>query len=293
VRIRPLEALNLTALLILSGLALVFYRRLADAGDVLLRFALMGAFVALIVFLVPRSERLPPAIRVVVDFYPTAFIPFVFESLGALIAAARGPARDDLLIAADRALLGTDATVWLERLVRPWLTDLLYLCYASYYFIALALGTALWIRGRAVARRYIFTLTLAYYVSYAGYFALPALGPRFALASRQKTVLETTPLSRTIATTIDRLERTKSDVFPSGHTMIAALVLIVAFQRMRRLFWVLLPMGTGLVLATVYCRYHYVVDVIAGLVLAAAVVPTGDRLYDRLMRSPRFSVPVP
>lgn len=280
-RIRPLEALNLGALLALSLLTLLFSRSLPDPGDILLRFALMGAFLALIVFLARRTERLPPAIRVAVDFYPAAFIPFVFESLGPLIAAARGRARDDLLIAADRALFGTDVTVWLERLVRPWLTDVFYLFYSSYYFIAIVLGAVLWRRSVPVARRYIFTLTICYFVSYIGYFLLPALGPRVALASRQTIVLETTALSRAISTAINEVERTKLDVFPSGHTMIAAVVLLVAFRRARKLFWILLPVGIGLMLSTVYCRYHYGVDVLAGLTLAFASVPLGDRIYDR------------
>jgi membrane-associated phospholipid phosphatase len=72
-------------------------------------------------------------------------------------------------------------------------------------------------------------------------------------------------------------------VFPSGHTMIAAAVLIVAFRRARRLFWFLLPVGIGLIVSTVYCRYHYLVDVLAGLALAFLTVPLGERIYDRVV----------
>jgi len=286
VRIRPLEALNLAALIALSLLTLVLYRALRDPGEILLRFALMGAFLALAVFLVRREETLPSAIRVAVDFYPAAFIPFVFESLGPLIAAARGRTRDDLLIAADRFLFGTDLTVWLERLARPRLTDAFFLFYSSYYFLPIVLGAVLWRRSVPEARRYIFTLSFAYFVSYAGYFLIPALGPRFALAAEQKGPIETTPLSRAISSTINELERTKFDVFPSGHTMIATVVLLVAWKRARRAFWFLLPIGVGLILSTVYCRYHYGVDVLAGLALAAAATPLGDALYDRAGRRP-------
>ncbi len=285
VRIRPLEGLNFVALLTLSLLTLVFYAEVKEPGEILLRFALMGAFLALTVFLAGRLERLPTAIRVAVDFYPAAFIPLLFESLGPLITAARGHARDELLIAADRALFGTDVTVWLERLVRPWLTDLLYVCYASYYFLGVSLAAILWRRNVADARRFIFTLSFCYLISYAGYFTVPALGPRFALASAQSVTLETTPISRAISTTINELERTKFDVFPSGHTMIATAVLLVAFRRDRRAFWFLLPIVAGLILSTVYCRYHYVVDVLAGLALAVLTVPLGDRIYDRLADS--------
>jgi membrane-associated phospholipid phosphatase len=191
-----------------------------------------------------------------------------------------------MLIAADRALLGGDPTVWLQRFLRPALTDLFFVSYLSYYFIAIALGIVIWRRSAPMARRFIFTLSLSYVLSYAGYFAVPALGPRVALASRHTVPLETTAVSRAISSTLDELEHTKLDVFPSGHTMIAVVVLIVAWQRARDTFWWLLPVAICLVISTVYCRFHYVVDTLAGALLAAVTVPLGDRLYDRLTERP-------
>jgi membrane-associated phospholipid phosphatase len=32
-------------------------------------------------------------------------------------------------------------------------------------------------------------------------------------------------------------------------------------------------------MATIYCRYHYAVDVIAGGLTAAVLIPIGNRLY--------------
>jgi len=34
-----------------------------------------------------------------------------------------------------------------------------------------------------------------------------------------------------------------------------------------------------LCLGTIYCRYHYVVDVLAGGATAAVLIPIGNRLY--------------
>jgi membrane-associated phospholipid phosphatase len=280
-RPRPLEALNLLTLAVLSALALWLDGRVADSAGILTRYALMAAGVLIVMVLVRREDRLLPVTRVLVNFYPIAFVPILYESLGPLIAAARPVARDDLLIAADRWIFGTDPTVWLQRFLRPALTDLFFVAYLAYYFIAIALGAVIWRRSPPTARRFIFTLTLAYVVSYAGYFALPALGPRAALAPLHTAPLETTELSRTISSTLDELENTKFDVFPSGHTMIAVVVMIVAFQRARDAFWWLLPVAACLVISTVYCRYHYVVDVIAGALLALIAVPIGDGLYDR------------
>ncbi len=287
-RPRPLEALNLITLAALSALTLWLGGRVADRAGILTRYGLMATGVLIVAAAVRREDRLPPAARVLVNFYPIAFVPILYESLGPLIVAARPVARDDLLIAADRWLFGTDPTVWLQRFVRPALTNLFSVAYLTYYFIAIALGAVLWRRNPPIARRFIFTLTLAYVVSYAGYFALPALGPRASLASRHTVALETTALSRTISSTLDELEKTKFDVFPSGHTMIAVVVMITAFQRARDAFWWLLPVAVCLVISTVYCRYHYVVDVIAGTILAVITVPVGDGIYDRLARRERF-----
>jgi len=281
VRLRPLETLNLATLSVLSGLTLWLSGRLQDPGAILLRSGLMAAGLAVVALLARRQESLPAPLSVAADFYPIAFIPVLYESLGPLIPAARGVARDELLTAADRALFGLDPTVWLERFVRPWLTDFFYISYVTYYFIAIVLGAVLWSRDRATARRFIFTLTVCYIVSYAGYFLLPALGPRFALAAAQKVALETTPISLAISGTLDALEHTRFDVFPSGHTMITAAVLLVAFRRARDVFWFLLPVALCLIFSTVYCRYHYVVDVLAGLILAFVAVPMGDWIYDR------------
>jgi membrane-associated phospholipid phosphatase len=258
------------------------WQALADPGEILLRFALMGAFLAVVVFLTQRVEKLPKALRIAVDFYPAAFIPFVYESLGALIAAARGRARDDLLIAADRAILGGDVTVLLQPLVRPGLAAFLYVAYSTYYFLPLVLGGFLWSKSPPEARRFIFTLSVCFYVSYAGYFTIPAYGPRTALADRHTVPLNTNPVAHAIDRTINELEHTKLDAFPSGHTMITVAVLIVAWRRHRKLFWFLLPVGTLLIISTMYCRYHYLVDVIAGLALAFATVPLADRWYDHL-----------
>ena len=109
-------------------------------------------------------------------------------------------------------------TVWLQRFVRPCADDLSSASYTTYYFIALTLGLVLWLRRAGpTARRFIFTLTVCYYVSYAGYFAIPALGPRFALASQYTVSLDDHARSRrTIDDTINSSSRRSSTSFRPG-----------------------------------------------------------------------------
>jgi membrane-associated phospholipid phosphatase len=283
VRIRPTEAIHFAAIGVLSVLTALLHGRLANPSGMFLAYGGLTAVLLVMTALAQREDRMPAPLQILLDFYPAAFLPLLFNTLEPLITALRGGPRDDLLIAADRALFGGDVTVWMQRLVRPGLNDLFYMFYVTYYFIALTLAGVLWVRNRTAARRFIFTLMVVYYVSYAGYFAVPALGPRFAQASEYTVSLVTTPVARAINDTINSLEKTKFDVFPSGHTMITVAVLLVAWKRARDVFWCLLPVASGLILSTVYCRYHYVIDVIAGTVLAVATVPIGDWIYERLV----------
>ena len=67
--------------------------------------------------------------------------------------------------------------------------------------------------------------------------------------------------------------------------MITTVVLLVAFEaRAAASSGFSCRSATGLILSTVYCRYHYGVDVLAGLALAVATVPLGDAIYDRCER---------
>jgi membrane-associated phospholipid phosphatase len=48
---------------------------------------------------------------------------------------------------------------------------------------------------------------------------------------------------------------------------VTLVTLWLARRSTPRLFWALLPIGTGLIVSTVALRYHYAVDVIAGALL--------------------------
>jgi len=287
---RPLEILNFTAiglLCLVAGIAAAVGRLPAWPG-VISRYVLMIVFLFLITALARGEDALPAALRIPVNFYPMAIIPMIYESLGVLIPAVRGQSRDAWLIAADRALFHVDPTVWLEKFLWPPLTNLLFLAYTTYYFFPVILGVRLWQRDPALARRFIFGLSLAFYLSYVGYFLIPARGPRVALAGQQNVALETTTLSRTISGTLNELEHTKDDAFPSGHTMITVFCLLVAYRQDRKLFRAWLPIGVLLIFSTIYCRFHYAVDVFAGLALAFAALPLATRLYAWLQAPGRF-----
>ncbi len=241
-------------------------------AQVAVAFLLPFAFAAVRARKPPRGS-LPASVA---DFGPILPLLLVFDNLGPFILGTSSVDSDPLLVAADRLLFrGADPTRLLEPFMNAPLLEVLTVCYALYYFHPIVLGALLWkddLREPARAVKfpaYVFGMLLVFYVSYAGYFFAPAIGPRF-------TVPHAGPLPRgTVAAaidgTLDRLETSRHNCFPSGHTMVTVAVLIEAARRSRKTFLGFLPFALGLFLATVAGRYHYVVDVLAGAVLAFAV----------------------
>jgi len=78
---------------------------------------------------------------------------------------------------------------------------------------------------------------------------------------------------------LNSMEHNKRDCMPSGHTQIALMVLYFSYRYRRWFFYLLLPIVSGLILSTVYHRYHYVIDLFVGAALAIACVIVGPRFY--------------
>jgi membrane-associated phospholipid phosphatase len=68
---------------------------------------------------------------------------------------------------------------------------------------------------------------------------------------------------------------------PSSHVAVAVCTVFFSFRYWRSIRFVHLAAATVLCLSTVYCRYHYVLDVLTGLLTAAVLVPAGNWLYYR------------
>ena len=215
---------------------------------------------------------------------------FLFNSLGALIAGVHGRTTyDGALIAADYALFGVHPTVWMERLISPALTTVLQFAYISYYFIPVSLGVVLVVKGKhREFESALFGIVLCFYLSYIGYLLVPAIGPRFTLAPLQTIGLRAAPFIRGIQDFLNGMEQNKTDAFPSGHTAIALMSLYYARQcGERKLFGILLPVASALIFSTVYLRYHYVIDVIAGFILTGITIALAPFLQVRLSGASR------
>ena len=213
-----------------------------------------------------------PAMRVVHDFLAFPQIIFLFNVSGPVIAATNPLRFDGLMAAADLQLLGPVAHAWRHLLGRPaWLVDLASIAYVSYYVMPLGIGIALYATNR---RREFEETSLAVIatllLTYAGYFLFPASGPRVP-AALGASVLGGGVVSEAVRAFVAAGEMNVLDAFPSGHTALGLVSAWLGWRMLPRARAVLVAAAAGIVFATVYLSYHYVVDVIAGAGLAVAI----------------------
>ncbi|MCA9525561.1 MAG: phosphatase PAP2 family protein, partial [Myxococcales bacterium] len=217
-----------------------------------------------------------------------------------LLLALATPLWDAPLAALDRALLGeVPAVAVAGRLSPAWIEG--FAVAYSCHFVLVALGTLpSVIAGQgAVARRVLAGVLVILCVGWTGYTVVPGVGPWQALSfpvpleggpwlvGLQGFVAEAGPLL---------------DIFPSLHTALPCYFASVAWiyrreWREARLWiapaWpVWIPLAASIIIATQVLRWHYFVDVVAGLSLvglAGWLVPWLDAVDAR--RTARGGLP--
>lgn len=190
--------------------------------------------------------------------------------MGAVFDATHGSRRDALLQRADSLLFGKPLPLYFDGLAQPGFSDLLSICYFLLFpYILLSCGRQLvrLRRAPAEARAFYSGLFLVYAIGLMGYLLVPARGVWLDIPHAFHHPIAGGWITAFNQMVVDRASN-RVDVFPSLHVSVSAFILL--FDR-RFALWryrVYLPAAIGLWISTVYLRFHYGIDVIAGAVLA-------------------------
>ena len=276
-------------------LAVLFYPQVDDASALILTDVLIAVSVASVILLhAMTGNRVVGLIR---RFYMIPVVYLMYEQVHAFVRIVHPRDYDHLLIAADRALFGVDPTVWIGQFATPFLTEYLQICYFMFYLLPIMHAVELAASGQqGKFDAFIRGITYCYAISYLLYFVMPAIGPRFTLHDFAATDTELpglwlTPLLRDIVNQgggivgpgLDAAMVVNRDCMPSGHTMLTIVNIMLAFRLGSKFKWFFVVIGGSLIVATVYMRYHYVIDVLVGAVLAVACLPH-ERIVDRWIK---------
>lgn len=273
--LRPSERLTALALASLLALALV----MRPEGWGLRAFAFFGML--LMVFALSRPRSISAAL--IRDFAPVTTVLGVFLLLQPLVANANSTRWDATLASLDLRWFGPLLPAWRGAFGRPAaFTDLVYAAYASFYLLPLSVAILARFRGDPGSfERVVFTILLGFYLSFLGYFLWPAEGPRVPQAL-EVAQLGGGAISQGIRAFLRAAETTTLDAFPSGHTALSVIPALLATRRFPRLAPLFCIWAFSIVFATVYIGVHYVVDVVAGLILAGLTLALAPWLSRRM-----------
>jgi membrane-associated phospholipid phosphatase len=137
-------------------------------------------------------------------------------------------------------------------------------------------------RTREEFRQGTFLIAATFLITYLGYILVPARGPRFMDYASSYPPLQGGWTFSFFKNLLDTLEGTQFDCFPSGHVAIVMVGAYLARKISAPVFYVFAVFAACITFSTVYLRYHYVIDVIAGTVLALLVIRCGPWVYRKL-----------
>ena len=236
-------------------------------------------------------------------FYPVLLYTAFYRESGMLSQMFVSGYLDPEVIRWEQALCGSQPSVlFMAALPWRWVSEIFYASYFSYYVMIAGIGLALFPRRREPFFHYVSVLSFMFYVCYLIYIFVPVIGPRvffrpvggFSLPPeiQQLAVTNVYP-SEVTQGLFFRIMSLIYDVFeapgaalPSSHVAVAVGTLWFSFRYLPRIRIVHSVVVVLLCLATVYCRYHYLVDVLAGLMTAAVLLPLGNWLFRRYHQPP-------
>ena len=236
------------------------------------------------------------AVDLLRHFYPVLLYIWFFSETGWINRMFFKEFMDPVAVRMDQALFGFQPSiVWMEKMPYLALSELFYAAYFSYYLMIGGIGLALFLRSRQQFFHFISVVSFVFYVCYLIYIILPIIGPRvffekvggYIIPQQYRLLAPTAGYPPSVQRGlffqlmgfVYGVFESPGAAMPSSHVAVALAMVFFSFRYLRRIRYVHLVVAILLCLSTIYCRYHYAIDVLTGLITAAVLVPLGHGLY--------------
>lgn len=231
--------------------------------------ALHAVCVAVIALLAAETGR--RVFRFLHDWYPLAMFIVCFEEVARLSLLVVPRWQDAALLELEARIFPVPPTAWFGRFSHLWwATEVMELGYFSYFVLLMIVGGVFygW-RDRRPFRQVMAASVLSYLLCYVVFILWPTEGPAHTLKHLHTTPVVGGPF-HWLVLLIQKNAGVHGNAFPSSHVAAGLVALLYAWKYKPRLGWWLAPLVLFLCLGAVYDRYHYLSDVVAGLLWGAA-----------------------
>lgn len=243
----------------------------------------LHAAVAIAIVRVGRLGPLPPVLQTIRETYPLLLLLLLYGEVDLLVGLWHAPPGFDALVRAwDLWLFGGHPHLYLDQVAAGWAwRELFHFLYLAYYLLLIGSFLGVWQKKPQVFPRFAFVVTGVFASFVAIFIAFPVAGP---LSSPEASLPRGGFFPEIVAHLYAPLsaDGIHAGAFPSSHVgMSVAIVLLLAPRR----WWSRCALGLlvlGIALSTVYGRFHYAIDAVAGLLAGGVLYLVWTRIHDAL-----------
>lgn len=200
----------------------------------------------------------------------------------------------------DLMLFGFEPALAFNAWVTPFATEWFAFFYFCYFFVLAShtIPILFFVRDRQVLGEFTFGMLLVFCLGHVGYLLVPGYGPYRALPPEVFVPFPPGFWHDTVMATVSGGGAQK-DIFPSLHTAAPTFITLFSLRHRRRapfrFTWPPMAFVTAnIIIATMFLRWHWLIDVIAGLLLASlSFVFASVWVRRELARRERLQLPPP
>jgi membrane-associated phospholipid phosphatase len=242
------------------------------AGHVLFALSLVG-------MLWITRNLANPVFRFFRNFYPLVAMIFFYKEIGLLVHQFFDWTLDEWLFQTDNDLGRVGMSVWNFQQFyppAPLLNEFFSFGYSFYFILIPLAAVVIYVKGTASEMRvFVFTITLTYFLHYFLFMFFPAESPRFFMPGLRES-LRGYWVSDWLRGVVEK-NAFAGGSFPSSHVA-ASVVCLAGLRHFGKWKPVVLFLTLAMFLGTIYGRYHYFIDVMAGLGVGLSCVYLGPWL---------------
>jgi membrane-associated phospholipid phosphatase len=273
IEITLLDAVQFFSLAALGILQIVLWHRVPESHVLLPVYAGCVALLAASIFMARPGSR--PGLKLLDDLIvPILILLVVFETLGYSIPALNTNWLEHPLVRMDSWFFGMTGSEYLQRFYSAPLLDLMHVFYVSFYFVPLSLLILIYRRGnRADFQLAVAAIGLTFYADFLLYYVFPVLGPyrNPQIHFTRDIMASGGTITRVLRGFLDHAEIVAYDCFPSGHVAATLVSILLAYRFRLAVRGIYVFLGVMIAISTVYLRYHYVMDLVAGALVALVI----------------------
>jgi hypothetical protein len=198
--------------------------------------------------------------------------------LASLLPLVNTTTLDWELYAFDLAFFGIEPAMAMDATVSSITTEWFSFFYYGYFFV-LALHVIpilMFSRNARVLSEFALGMLGIFCVGHIGYMLVPGFGPYRAMADQFQNTLPSGMWLDLVRVTVAS-GGAQMDIFPSLHTAAPTFIAMFSFRHRDKLpfrySWPLVAFcAVNIIIATMFLRWHYVIDVVAGMCLAVGAL---------------------